>query len=89
MFEPHHAWLWLQISQALTGYLLTLYHQGVLLGSSPQEAFFVRCDTRLNPPENIALGIVTCEVGVALAAPAEFIVFRLGRHEGVVEIEEI
>ena len=34
------------------------------------------------------VGRLTCEVGVALAAPAEFIVFRVGRREGVVEVVE-
>jgi phage tail sheath protein FI len=42
----------------------------------------------VNTPDTIAEGQVICEVGVAVAAPAEFIVFRLGRKEGVVQVVE-
>jgi hypothetical protein len=51
---------------------------GGLRGETPEEAFTVRCDASTNPPEEVALGRVWLEVGVAIAAPAEFIVFRLG-----------
>jgi len=89
VFEPNGALLWLQLSQAISGYLHGLFGDGVLLGSQPDQGYFVRCDRALNPPDQVALGRLVCEVGVAIGAPAEFIVFRLGRHEGVVEIEEV
>jgi hypothetical protein len=88
VFEPNSPMVWMRLTQSLTGYLQRLFEGGVLLGTSPGEAFFVRCDTALNPPESLAEGRLVCEVGVAIAVPAEFIVFRLGRREGVVEIEE-
>ena len=53
-----------------------------------EEAFFIRCDDSVNPPESIEQGRLVIEVGVAIAAPMEFIVFRLGRREGVVEVVE-
>jgi hypothetical protein len=42
----------------------------------------------VNTPGTIAQGLLFCEVGVAVAAPAEFIVFRLGRSQGVSEVFE-
>ena len=54
-----------------------------------RKIYQVRCDAALNPPESLDQGWLVCEVGVAIAFPAEFLVFRLGRREGVVEIEEV
>lgn len=89
VFEPNQALLRLQLSMAIMGYLLEVFHSGALDGSVPEEAFRVRCDGDLNTAQSIADGKLVCEVGVALTAPAEFLVFRVGRHEGVVEIEEL
>ena len=48
---------------------------------------FLSLDSVL-PPESVLAGQLVCEVGVAVAAPAEFLVFRIGRREGVVEVTE-
>lgn len=86
-FEPHNHFLGLRITQTALGVLFPLYERGVLRGQSPSEAFYVRCDPELTP-DDVAAGRLTLEVGVAAAAPAEFIVFRVGRREGVVEVLE-
>ena len=46
---------------------------------TPEEAFYVRCDDELNPPEAIDAGYVTIELGLAPAKPAEFVVFRVSQ----------
>jgi uncharacterized protein len=88
-FEPNQPMTRFVLAQVLTQYLLRVWKAGAFLGAVPDDAFFVRCDSSNNPPELIANGQLVCEIGVAIAAPAEFIVFRLGRAEGVVEIEEV
>jgi hypothetical protein len=88
VFEPNTPFLWAQITQSVLGVLLPMFESGSLRGSTPAEAFYVRCDSSLNSPASIAIGLLVCEVGVAVAAPAEFIVFRLGRKDGVVEVVE-
>jgi phage tail sheath protein FI len=88
VFEPNTPTLWFQITQALLGILVPIYNAGALRGSTPEQSYYVRCDAGNNPPEAIAAGQVLCEVGVAIAAPAEFIVFRVGRREGVIEVLE-
>lgn len=87
-FEPNGAILRFALAQAVAGYLLEVHRAGALVGRTPNEGFFVRCDASLNPPEAIAAGQVVCEIGVAIAAPAEFLIFRVGRRAGVVELEE-
>jgi uncharacterized protein len=88
VFEPNRPELWLQIIQSAFAVLLPIFESGALRGSRPEEAFYVRCDGRNNPPDAVARGELLVEVGVAVAAPAEFIVFRVGRREGVIEVLE-
>jgi hypothetical protein len=88
VFEPNTPTLWFQITQAVLGILLPAFNAGALRGETADEAFYVRCDASNNPSDTIAAGQVLCEVGVAIAAPAEFIVFRVGRSDGVVEVTE-
>jgi len=52
---------------------------GALLGSTPDEAFFVRCDATTMTVEDLANGRLICEVGVAPVRPAEFVIFRIGQ----------
>jgi len=61
----------------LTAYLDDLFDRGALKGRTADEAFFVKCDSETNPPEIRAAGRVVTDVGLALAAPAEFVVARI------------
>jgi uncharacterized protein len=88
VFEPNTPMLWLQITHVAFSVLMPIFESGALRGDRPEEAFYVRCDNTVNTPESIARGELYVEVGVAVAAPAEFIVFRVGRREGVVEVLE-
>ena len=88
VFEPNTPALWLHVATIALGVLVPLFEAEVLRGERPEEAFYVRCDDSVNPPESIAAGRFVVELGVAVAAPAEFLVFRLGRSEGVIEVLE-
>jgi phage tail sheath protein FI len=77
VFEPNDPALWVEIRVAAESFLSRLWRDGALLGATPADAFFVRCDDALNPPEVVAAGQVLVEIGIALVRPAEFIVFRL------------
>jgi len=88
VFEPNTPALWFRITQAMNGILVPIFNSGALRGDTPEQSFYVRCDDTNNPSDTIAAGQVLCEVGVAIAAPAEFIVFRVGRREAVVEVLE-
>ena len=88
VFEPNTLLLWAQITQGVIGVLMPIFQSGGLRGVDPGQAFYVRCDSTVNTPDTIAAGQVICEVGVAVAAPSEFLVFRIGRSEGVVQVLE-
>ncbi|MBN1699166.1 MAG: phage tail sheath family protein [Spirochaetales bacterium] len=77
VFEPNTRDLWKKIVRNITAFLLRIWKDGALFGDSPEEAFYIRCDDELNPPESIDAGYVICEVGIAPAKPAEFVIFRI------------
>ncbi len=84
-FETNDSELRRKIYSALSGYLDGLYRANVLAGRSPEEAYFVKCDAELNPPENLALGRVVAQIGFAPLNPAEFIVATIERTAGSIE----
>lgn len=79
VFEPQSPQLWARIVRDLTIYFGDLYRRGGLKGDRPEEAFYVKCDAELNPPEVQATGMVIAEIWLAPTVPAEFIVVRLIR----------
>lgn len=79
VFEPNDSILWKNIVRNVRSYLLTVWRSGALVGQTPEEAFFVKCDAETNPPELVDLGQVNIEVGVAPVKPAEFVIFRIGQ----------
>jgi phage tail sheath protein FI len=76
-FEPSGRLLWARIRRQLNTFLESLFRAGALKGSSPAEAFFVRCDAANNTAADRDAGRVVVEIGLAPAVPAEFIVARL------------
>ena len=79
VFEPNTRDLWKKLTRNITAFLLNIWRSGALFGDTPEEAFYVRCDDELNPPESIDAGYVVCEIGLAPAKPAEFVVFRVSQ----------
>jgi phage tail sheath protein FI len=59
-----------------------LFRQGAFQGSSPREAYFVRCDSTTTTQSDIDLGIVNILVGFAPLKPAEFVVIKLQQIAG-------
>lgn len=82
VFEPNDRTLWAKIVRNVTAFLTVVWRDGALFGSTPQEAFYVRCDDETNPPEQRDLGRVTTEIGVAIVRPAEFVIFRIEQWAG-------
>ncbi|HEY9283474.1 MAG TPA: phage tail sheath subtilisin-like domain-containing protein, partial [Pyrinomonadaceae bacterium] len=89
VFENNGPELWLALARSVTTVLLEAWRAGALKGARQDEAFRVRCDEKLNPPEERDLGRVLCEVEVAPAAPMEFIQLRVSLSgEGRLEVFE-
>jgi uncharacterized protein len=82
VFEPNTPGLWQKITRNITAFLTNVWRSGALFGDTAQEAFYVKCDAENNPPELRELGQVVTEIGVAIARPAEFVIFRLSQFTG-------
>ena len=82
VFEPNDQALWARIRRTIASFLITEWRKGALFGLTPDEAFYVKCDSETNPPESVELGQVTCEIGVAPVKPAEFVIFRMSKYTG-------
>jgi phage tail sheath protein FI len=59
--------------------MLGLFRQGAFQGTSPDEAFRVKCDRETNPQELVDQGIVTAQVAFAPLKPAEFVVIEISQ----------
>jgi hypothetical protein len=79
IFENNEEKLWAQIRTVLNVFLGEYKNQGGLRGTTPAQAYFVKCDAENNSAQQIANGEVHIQVGVALQYPAEFIVIDLSQ----------
>ena len=87
VFEPNDVSLWKKIRRDVSAFLMLQWRQGALMGTTPEQAFFVQCDEETNPPEVIDAGMVVTVIGIAPVKPAEFVIFRIGQGVGGTEIE--
>ena len=79
VFENNGPRLWANVSEAVSSFLYNEWRSGNLLGSTPEEAYFVRCDRSTMTQNDLDNGRLICLIGVAVLKPAEFVVFRIGQ----------
>lgn len=79
VFEPNDEPLWARVRTDCEGVLLALWRQGAFPGTTPREAFFVRCDRTTMTQQDLDSGRLVVLVGVAPVKPAEFVIFRIGQ----------
>ncbi len=82
VFEPNDKPLWQQLRLAAGTFMNNLFRRGAFQGSSPDEAYFVKCDDETTTQADIDSGIVNLEVGFSPLKPAEFIVIRIRQMAG-------
>ena len=82
VFEPNDEKLWGQIRMNVGAFMQQLFLKGAFQGTSPQKAYFVKCDSENNPQSSIDLGIVNITVGFAPLFPAEFVVIQIVQIAG-------
>ncbi|MEA5463914.1 phage tail sheath subtilisin-like domain-containing protein [Leptothoe sp. PORK10 BA2] len=79
VFEPNGPQLWTNVRDTVSSFLYNEWVSGALLGNSPAEAFFVRCDRSTMTQNDLDNGRLICLIGVAAVKPAEFVIFRIGQ----------
>ncbi len=85
VFEPNDEPLWAQIRLNVGAFMHNLFRQGAFQGSSPRDAYFVKCDSSTTTQNDINLGIVNIAVGFAPLKPAEFVVIKLQQMAGQID----
>ncbi|MGC2618809.1 MAG: phage tail sheath subtilisin-like domain-containing protein [Acidobacteriaceae bacterium] len=83
VFEPNDNTLWGQLRLNIGAFLQGLFQQGAFAGTTPQQAYFVKCDAENNPQSSIDQGIVNVLVGFAPLYPAEFVVLQIQQMAGM------
>jgi phage tail sheath protein FI len=82
VFEPNDEPLWAQIRLNIGAFMNGLFRQGAFQGTTPSEAFFVKCDSETTTQADRNLGIVNIIVGFAPLKPAEFVILTIQQIAG-------
>lgn len=85
VFEPNDEPLWAQIRLNVGAFMHDLFRKGAFQGTSPRQAYFVKCDKETTTQNDINLGIVNIVVGFAPLKPAEFVVLKIQQMAGQIE----
>jgi uncharacterized protein len=86
VFEPNDETLWAAIRLNVGAFMNSLFRQGAFQGSTPQEAYLVKCDAENNPQNDIDNGIVNILVGFSPLKPAEFVIIHIQQLAGQLHV---
>src|SRR5438309_1593155 len=89
VFEPNDQTLWNRLIQSVSAFLTTIWREGGLMGSKPEEAYFVKCGRETMSQDDIDNGRLIMLVGVAPVFPAEFVIIRIGQWAGGSSVQEL
>jgi phage tail sheath protein FI len=82
VFEPNDAPLWSAIRLNVEAFMQTLFLKRAFQGSTPDQAYFVKCDSETTTQIDIDSGIVNILVGFAPLKPTEFVVIQIEQLTG-------
>ena len=89
VFEPNNERLWSRVKATISGFLTEVWKSGAIMGTNPDEAFFVKCDRTTMTQNDIDNGRLIVLIGVAPTKPAEFVIFRLAQTKNGSATEEM
>ncbi|MEM6346559.1 MAG: phage tail sheath C-terminal domain-containing protein [Bacteroidota bacterium] len=77
VFEPNDANTWTRIKSMISNFLTLQWRAGALMGSTPEQAFFVNVGLNETMSQtDILEGRMIIEIGMAVVRPAEFIILK-------------
>jgi phage tail sheath protein FI len=76
VFEGNNEATWERVRRSIVNFLVSVWRSGALMGTRPEEAFFVRCDRTTMTQQEIDTGQLVCYIGLAAVKPAEFVILR-------------
>ena len=88
VFEPNSPRTWILLRRDIERLLTDLFTAGGLAGQVPRDAFFVKIDEEINPPDQRDNGVLNALIAVAPAVPLEFLLVRLTVENGIAKVTE-
>ena len=88
VFEPNDEKLWARVKLTITEFLTRVWREGALMGTKPEQAFFVKVDRTTMTQDDLDNGRLIVLIGVAPVKPAEFVIFRIAQFPGGSEVTE-
>lgn len=85
IFEPNDEPIWAQIRLNIGTFMHDLFRQGAFQGTTPRQAYLVKCDSETTTQSDIDKGIVNITVGFAPPKPAEFVIIKIQQLAGQVQ----
>lgn len=85
VFEPNDEPLWSSLRLSIGAFMMNLFRNGAFQGSTPDAAFFVKCDSETTTQNDIDLGKVNIHIGFAPLKPAEFVIVKISQKAGQTE----
>lgn len=82
VFEPNDEPLWASLRFNIGSFMQELFRREAFQGSSPKDAYFVKCDADTTTQADRDLGVVNVIVGFAPLKPAEFVVIKIQQLAG-------
>jgi hypothetical protein len=82
VFEPNDEPLWAAIRLNVGVFMNSLFRLGAFQGTTPRDAYLVKCDHENNPQNDIDRGVVNILVGFAPLKPAEFVIIHIQQLAG-------
>jgi uncharacterized protein len=82
VFETNDEPLWAEIRLNVSAFMINLFYQGAFQGTTPNEAYLVKCDRETTSQDDVNRGIVNIVVGFAPLKPAEFVIVKIQQHAG-------
>jgi uncharacterized protein len=79
VFEPNDDTTWGRVQRSVGNFLTSVWRSGALMGTTQEEAFFVKCDRTTMTQDDIDNGRLICYIGIAPVKPAEFVIFRISQ----------
>jgi phage tail sheath protein FI len=85
VFEPNDEPLWAALRLQVEAFMMQLFRQGALQGTTVREAFFVKCDRETNTTDDVSGGLLNLVIGFAPLKPTEFVIIKIQQKTGITE----
>lgn len=85
VFEPNDEPLWSQLRLNVGAFMHDLFRRGAFQGTTPRDAYLVKCDSETTTQDDTDKGIVNILVGFAPLKPAEFVTIQIQQRAGQIQ----